>query len=404
MESPQRLGQEESKARPRASRTAVSRRQALRLGAVGLLLLFLAATCPAASGADQIPCIWSGVEKILVIGDLHGDYDNFEAIIRGTGLVDADLRWSAGNTHFVQTGDVMDRGPDARKIFDVLMRLEGEARAAGGMVHVLIGNHEELNIGGVIFRYPDYVTLNQFISFLPEKYRRDQEREIEKRVRLAREKGIRVNPESVAAEYWSSLKNNSRAQHEYLIGFNDTYGRWLLRHNIVIKIDDTVFVHGGMSEKYSLWGLPKLNDRYRMELSDMQRAEVYGYPVRLPQLEIVYRSDGPLWYRDLATVPEQDMLEELNRILANLGAKHLVIAHTPRTAVTIEQMRRFGGKVWIVDTGISKAYNNNLSALKIIDGQFIVWSKGHEEKDNDGLAGAFSVVLRRGDGRSPGAP
>jgi hypothetical protein len=189
-----------------------------------------------------------------------------------------------------------------------------------------------------------------------------------------------------------------------LVEFNDKYGNWLLRHNIVIKIDDTVFVHGGMSEKYSLWGLQKLNDRYRRELSDMQRAGVYGEPLRVSQPEIVYRGDSPLWYRDLATVPEQDMQEELDRVLANLDAKHLVIAHTPRTAVTISQMRRFGGRVWIVDTGISKAYNNNLSALKIIDGEFIVWSGDHEEKDNAGLPGAFSAVFCRGDWRRPGAP
>jgi hypothetical protein len=379
------------------------RRLTRRVGAVAPALIALAAFL-IASGPKEIPCIWTSVEKILVIGDLHGDYDNFEAIIRGTGLVDSDLRWNAGTTHFVQTGDIMDRGPGARKILDVLMRLEAESEAAGGMVHVLIGNHEELNIGGVIFRYPDYITVEQFISFLPEKYRKDQEREIEKRIRLAREKGIRVSPENLAADYWNSLKHDPRAQHEYLVGFNDTYGNWLLRHNIVIKIDDTVFVHGGMSEKYSLWGLQKLNDRYRRELSDMQRAGVYGEPLRVSQPEIVYRSDSPLWYRDLATIPEQDMQEELDRVLANLDAKHLIIAHTPRTAVTISQMRRFGGKVWIVDTGISKAYNNNLSALRIIDGEFIVWSGDHEEKDNTGMPGAFSGIFWRGDWRRQGAP
>ncbi len=346
--------------------------------------------------AKEIPCVWTGVRKILVVGDLHGDYDNFAKIIKGTGLVDAGLHWQAGDTHFVQTGDIMDRGPNAKDIMDALMALEVEAEAAGGKVHVLIGNHEEMNIGGVIFRYPDYLTTDQFRSFLPDKYRRRQERELEKRLNIARARGDRTSPEETAREFWSDLKNVPEAQAEYLSNFNGKYGKWLLRHNIIIKIDETVFVHGGISEKLSLWGIPKINDLYRKELSDIQRVVLYGDSSFPSKLELAYRGDGPLWYRDLATVPEQDMRDEVDRILANLGARHMVIAHTPRTAVTIAQMRRYGGKVWIVDTGISKAYNNNLSALRIIDGEFTVWGGDHEEKDNAGLVGALSDLFRRG--------
>ncbi|OGD22730.1 MAG: hypothetical protein A2W03_04025 [Candidatus Aminicenantes bacterium RBG_16_63_16] len=345
------------------------------------------------SRAKDIPSTWTGVRKIIVIGDLHGDYENFEKIIKGTGLVDGGLHWKAGDTHFVQTGDIMDRGPNAKEILDVLMALEREAEAAGGKVHVLLGNHEELNIGGVIFRYPDYLAANQFKSFLPEKYRRRRERELQKRQSIAQARGDRTPFEVIAEEFWNALKNDPDAQHEYLVNFNNKYGKWLLRRNIIIKIDETVFVHGGISEKFSLWSIQKINDRYRNELTDIQRALVYGEPTYPSRLELAYQGDGPLWYRDLATVPEADMKDEVDLILDNLGAKHLVIAHTPRTAVTLEQMRRFEGKVWIVDTGISRAYNNNLSALRIINGEFSVWDGDHEQKENTGLPGAFSDVF-----------
>jgi Calcineurin-like phosphoesterase len=369
---------------------------AARLGAALLCLAVWGLAVPF-SAAKDIPCTWTGVSKIIVIGDLHGDYDNFEKIIKGIGLVDGGLHWIAGDTHFVQTGDVMDRGPNAKAILDVLMSLEGEAEAAGGKVHVLIGNHEEMNIGGIIFRYPDYISNDQLRSFLPDKYRQRQERELEKRLNIAQARGDRTPPEKIAEEFWNSLKYDQATQREYLVNFNNKYGKWLLQHNIIIKIDETVFVHGGISEKFSLWGMQKINDRYRKELTDVQRAVVYGDPTYPSQLELAYRGDGPLWYRDLANVPEADMKDEVDRILANLGAKHLVIAHTPRTAVTLAQMKRFGGKVWIVDTGISRAYNNNLSALKIINGQFSVWGGDHEEKDNAGTLGAFSDAFRRGD-------
>ena len=375
-----------------------SRPRPVALGwAAALCLALLGAAVPV-SGAKEIPATWTGVRKIIVIGDLHGDYENFEKIIKGTGLVDSGLHWRAGDTHFVQTGDIMDRGPNAKEILDVLMALETEAEAAGGKVHVLIGNHEELNIGGVIFRYPDYLTADQLKSFLPDKYRRRQERELEKRLNIAQARGDRTAPEDLADEFWNNLKSDPEAQREYLLNFNDRYGKWLLRRNIIIKIDATVFVHGGISEKFSLWGIEKINDLYRRELSGVQKALVYGESTYPSQLELAYRGDGPLWYRDLATLPEPDMRDEVDRILANLGAKHLVIAHTPRTAVTIAQMRRFDGKVWIVDTGISKAYNNNLSALRIIDGEFSVWGGDHEEKDNAGILGPFPDIFR-GEGR-----
>jgi hypothetical protein len=61
--------------------------------------------------AAEIPCVWSDVEKIVTVGDLHGDYENFVKILLGTGLVDEKLQWAGRDTHFVQTGDIMDRGP-----------------------------------------------------------------------------------------------------------------------------------------------------------------------------------------------------------------------------------------------------------------------------------------------------
>ncbi len=363
--------------------------------ASSLIAFILTAFCAIFPLPAEIPWIWTGVERVIVIGDLHGDYENFEKIIKGKGieLVDSALHWSGGKTHLVQTGDIMDRGDDARKILDVLMRLETEAEATGGKVHVLIGNHEELNVGGLITRYPDYVTWHEFVDFLPDEYRRIQERNLERRVRAAEAGNERRSPEDIRIEFWNDLKNQPDGQRQYLAGFNDGYGAWLLRHNAVIKIDNTVFVHGGISEKYSLWGIEKINDRFRLELAQMQQSLVYGKPLRLTQPEILYRDDSPLWFRDLATVPEPDMMDEVDRILANLGAQQMVIGHTPQNAVTLKLMKRYGGKVWIVDTGISRAYNNNVSALKIIGGKFTIWGGDHEEKDDVGFLGPHALYV-----------
>jgi len=346
-----------------------------------LSLLFLAG--PAVRAAEDIPCQWTGVEKTIVIGDIHGDYERFAEILRGTGVIDADLHWAAGTSHFVQTGDVLDRGPDARKIFDLLMRLEKEAEEVGGKVHALLGNHEELNLTGIVFSSnSDYVTLDQFISFLPDSYRRQQEDALRKKILKARTRGRRTSEKQTIDAFWEAQVKDPSAQRLYVLNFNEQYGPWLRRLNVAIKINEVVFVHGGISEKYSKWGLQEINDRYRMELNDIVRALHNSEPPRIAQPSIVYRGDSPLWYRELATVPEEDLKEEVDDILENLGAKVMIIAHTPTIPRTPRDMQRFGGRVWIVDTGISRAYRGPASALIIQNGDFQVWGIGNE-KDCD---------------------
>ncbi len=330
----------------------------------------------------SVPCRWTGVERIVAVGDLHGDYENFIKILKGTGIVEETLHWKAGKTHFVQTGDVMDRGPEARKILDLLRRLEKEAVLAGGMVHVLLGNHEEMNITGIAFRYPDYVTVDQFISFLSDGYRQRKEKELQKKIVNFRSKGDSDQLEKAISEFWDSLRRDPAGQRQYLVNFNRTYGSWLLEKNAVIKINGIIFVHGGISEKFSKWRIEEINDRLRLELNDLRRAAENGQQPRVPQPQVVYREDGPLWYRELASIAEEDMREEVDRILANLGAQHIVIAHTPQIAATPESMKRFDGKVWVIDTGISRVYGGPLSALIIENGDFTVWGENHETIEN----------------------
>ena len=110
----------------------------LRLTALCFLL-----AAPVAWASDAV---FSQVGKVIAFGDLHGDYEQYEMLLVENGLVDEELKWIAGDVHFVQLGDVTDRGPDSLKIIRHLMKLEKQARKAGGRVHVLIGNHEAMNV------------------------------------------------------------------------------------------------------------------------------------------------------------------------------------------------------------------------------------------------------------------
>src|SRR3954454_5393457 len=103
-----------------------------------LLAGILLVTAPALRGRVSQP---AGPPRLVAIGDIHGAADAFGRILRKAGLIDASQHWSGGTATRVQTGDYLDRGGAVRPILDLLMRLETEARAAGGRVEVLLGNH-----------------------------------------------------------------------------------------------------------------------------------------------------------------------------------------------------------------------------------------------------------------------
>ena len=362
-----------------------SRLWTLLAGAVLLVLI-------PALRAGEAPCVWTGVERVVAVGDLHGDYENFIKILRGTGIIDPKLSWAGGKAHLVQIGDVMDRGPDAKRIFDLLRRLEKESGREGGMVHVLLGNHEELNLTGIVFDYPDNVTVEQFVSFLPRIYRREKENELLKSLRGAfshrNQESLETEMKAEVGDFWRKHMRTDAGRRAYLNGFNGTYGRWLLEKNAVIRINETVFVHGGISEKYSTWKLEAINGLLRRELAFYSGRGTRLLRSTAPfEPKIVYDAKGPLWFRDLVTGEEGETGKAFDRILKNLGAGSMVIAHTYNRGggvspvVSPRTMSRFGGRLWTIDTGISHFYGGVNSALVIDRGDFVLWGESESAEE-----------------------
>jgi hypothetical protein len=330
--------------------------------------------------AEKIQCEWDNVKKIVAVGDIHGDYGNFIKILKKAGIMDDSFSWVAGKTHFVQNGDVMDRGDYAKSILDLIIKLQKEAEEAGGKVHMLLGNHEELNITGMAPRNPGYVSRLQFFSFLPKSYQKKLESEFEEEMQKAKTNDDSNSSIDAVEKFWRDVITKPNPyQNEYILNFNENYGKWLLKCNAVIRINDTIFVHGGISKRYSTWSLERINDTYRYELNMMRLSYKRGVdPPFKPQ--IVYEPDAPLWFRDYATNQDESFVNDVNLILNNLGVKHMVIAHTPFGSTgspivpeKLTALSRFDGKIWIIDTGISEYYQGFLSYLKIEDGKFLPW-------------------------------
>jgi hypothetical protein len=91
------------------------------------------------------------MNSTFVIGDLHGQLDRTQALLRTAGLVDRRLAWSGGHATLCLIGDYCDRGPHGLRCIELVMRLQQEAVASGGRVVALLGNHEILLLAAHLF-------------------------------------------------------------------------------------------------------------------------------------------------------------------------------------------------------------------------------------------------------------
>ena len=295
--------------------------------------------------AAASPCEIDGVERIVAVGDVHGAYDRFVEILRQAGIIDARLQWSGGRAHLVQTGDVIDRGPDSRKALDLLRALEDEARRAGGAVHALLGNHEVARMLGD----DRYMAPGEVAAFVTPKSEQLRNAFISQAPKDKRDEIAKTTPVG-----WVEMAQAFSRRGDY--------GRWLRAHDTVVRINGIVFLHGGISPKIAGRTCNDINTQVRREMTDDEEK------TRANALASLAASvDGPLWYRGLAQEP--DTFEpQFDEILRNQHARTIVVGHTvvPGGRVGV----RFGGRLFEIDTGMQPAYvpDGRASALEIQGG------------------------------------
>lgn len=331
-----------------------------------LVAALLITACLAVEAGSNDRVRWEGIERIVAIGDIHGDWAHYLATLRAAELVDEDGDWTGGGTHLVQTGDIPDRGPDTRKIIEHMAMLARQAHREGGRVHNLIGNHEAMNVYGDL----RYVTDAEFAAFASPRSSEIRDRYF----RVMMKKLKRRDPEryeSLPEDFrarWYATHPPGWLEHRY--AWSSAWGgdgdlfEWVMAARVAIQLDRTIFVHGGLSGFYCRDSLESLTDRAREELRTAD-----------PQaLDLVDDPYGPLWYRGLSGVAPEAPREAVDALLERHGAGRIVVGHTPTGGVI---WPRYDGRVLQIDTGISAAYGGHVGYLEIVgDGIFAGYRNG----------------------------
>lgn len=303
-------------------------------------LALLLAACAAAPATAQS---WSNVERVVAFGDMHGDYAKFEGMLSDAGLIDAQGNWNGGRTHFVQLGDVPDRGADTRRILDHLMRLEPQARRVGGMVHALIGNHEAMNIKDDL----RYVSAGEYAAFAGPNSARLRDALYQAEVRYLTQNPPAAGLPAFDAAHraqWDAAHPLGFVEHRQAWSLRGTYGRWVSRHDAVIRINDTLYMHGGIGPAYAGYTAETLNNAIRSALADPDEPD----PANL-LANILWNEQGPLWYRGLAQNDEATEAANLAAVLQRHGVTRIVLGHTKAAPLVLP---RFGGRVILTDIAV----------------------------------------------------
>lgn len=383
---------------------AMAKARARRVGAWRLLPLAALLACAAVGSrtaqAQEARADWDGVARVIAFADVHGAYTELATLLRETGVTDAQDRWAAGNTHVVSLGDLLDRGADSRKVMDLLMRLQQEAEQAGGGLHIALGNHEALNLLGDL----RYVDVGEFAAYADMEPPGERE---------AARRAAEAQPCAAPCAPFDTRFPPGWFGHRAAFAPEGKYGRWLLSQPVAVRVNDSLFLHGGTGPLLQGVDLAALNLRYRTALveyiglaqqlaaaglleagdamSDRPRlaADRLAAPGRTSQpaeQELVRRfaaaaehpllsEEGPNWYRGSALCNEASETDVLAPLMRQYGVARVVIGHTPTR--NLRAVTRFDGRVIKLDTGMNRAvYRGRGTALLLEGGAVRVRSVG----------------------------
>ena len=341
--------------------------------------------------------------RIVAIGDVHGNLDGLVAILQKANLIDQTRHWTGDSATLVQTGDLLDRGPRSRDVLDLMMALQKEAPRRNGSVRISLGNHEVMTMMGDL----RYAVPQDYAAFVDSRSEQRRKAAFQNYSSYQKQHGASVN-EGV----WMQAHPAGFIERQEAFSARGAYGRWLRTLPAVNKVDAAVFLHGGLSPELTSWTVEKINagvsneirafDKYKQymvekkialafftfdELIAAARAALDASKAKpqskedagdnaAPDNQIIedflqlggwlsVSENGPLWFRGYDNWTEDEGERRLSPLMQGLNIKRAVVGHTPQPNGEIR--RRFGGKIFLIDTGMLSSYypGGKASALEI---------------------------------------
>jgi len=264
--------------------------------------------------------------RLIIITDLHGDMPVFErtlelvAFKKGTLLGPNDL--------VIFTGDMVDRGPDARKIYQKLKSLKNKYKER---MTILIGNHELMNIGGINANKPKPGMPPSWISDAQLDCDAEFEGDWDKR-----EAEWTSNGEiGKFVRTWDAIKIVE------LPGQPET--RPLVMHG---GLPMSMFQEYGGDEA----AIKKLNDAYTAVLRKDKKGEAVDANSKL----FSSSNTSLQWYRGHANGKDATTCPEIEEILRATNTRRMIVGHTPQTAGVTP---RCNNTLILADTGMSLGFH-----------------------------------------------
>ena len=345
---------------------------------------------------------WNTEGRVIAVSDIHGAFVEFTTLLKGMHLIDDDGHWTGSVDHLVIVGDVLDRGAASRDVLALIMRLETEAEHAGGRVHLVLGNHEIMNLVGDL----RYVAVDEYARYADVEDPQDRSEELQRFSRLRQDKQL---DEATLLNRFNQKHPPGFFGHRQLFSAEGVFGKWLLARPVIIKINGSIFVHGGLSQSVSGLTLDEINDHHQKVLRDYVFSRDYfmdngvleaatnfyeqpptikhaldvtgaqdGVPTEdqktARQLFDAYNSEifddgSPTWYRGNVGCSAAIEQNRLRLLLQNFAARRLIVGHTTNSTRTIES--RFDDMLIRVDTGMLNSHYRGQPAAAVITGDNI---------------------------------
>jgi hypothetical protein len=300
----------------------------------------------------QQPSILPPVNRIIVIGDLHGDLDITLRTLKIANLIDNHNNWIGEDTVVVQVGDQIDRCryngiPCSQKeatlndegsdiiILELFTKLHNQAQKYGGAVYSLLGNHELMNVQNDL-RYVSYEGLRQFDNY-------------------------KIN---------GNIIQNGEDARGMLFSPGNKYAELLAcTRQVVLIIGSNIFIHGGI--------LPSLVKKYNVksinEIMTLYLLNEIKHNDKLYQDIFNSQDYSPLWDRlqSMMVINNDDnSCDETILPLQHIyNVNNIYVGHTPNLNNGISSA--CNNKIWLTDYGASKSFDsfrtNPIKKLQVLE-------------------------------------